>query len=139
VRNALPAGAGTWVGYRGYLTQVLLNLLTNAARYAYPGGAGGAVEIEIAAAGGGEEGAFAITVRDFGQGIAPEALPRVFEPFFTTGRGRGGSGLGMAIVHNVVTSALRGRVEVDAAPGRGTAVTVTVPQTVPRPEGDDGA
>jgi signal transduction histidine kinase len=132
VRNALPDGAaGTWVGHRGYLSQVLLNLLTNVERYAYPEGAGGAVEIEVAEAGDGKEDAFAVTVRDFGRGIAPDALPRVFEPFFTTGRGRGGTGLGMAIVHNVVTSALKGRVELTSEPGRGTAVTVTVPKTVP--------
>ena len=132
VRDDLPdRAAAVWVGYRGYLTQVLLNLLTNVARYAYPEGAGGAVEIVVAAAGGGKEDRFAITVRDFGRGIAPDARPRVFEPFFTTGRGRGGTGLGLAIVHNVVTSVLQGEVELTSEPGQGTAVTLTIPKTVP--------
>ena len=46
--------------------------------------------------------AFLIVVRDYGAGISPENLARVFEPFFTTGRGRGGTGLGLSIVNNIV-------------------------------------
>jgi signal transduction histidine kinase len=127
---ALAEGETTWVGYRGHLSRVVLNLLTNVERYAYPEGAGGRVMISLAADHDRTVPCFLITVRDFGRGIAPEHLPRVCEPFFTTGRGRGGTGLGLAIVHNLVTSVLQGTLAVESEPGRGTAVRVTVPQTV---------
>ena len=74
---------------------------------------------------------YRIVVRDFGAGMAPEDVPRVFEPFFTTGRTRGGTGLGMAIVHNLVTSALKGEVRVESERGKGTSVEITVPRRVP--------
>ena len=132
VVNALGERAGSWVGYRGILTQVLLNLLTNVERYAYPEGQGGPVEIVIAdAPREGKEAAFAIAVRDSGRGIAPQHVPRIFEPFYTTGRGKGATGLGLAIVHNLVTTRLKGVVNVTSELDHGTAITVTVPRTIP--------
>jgi signal transduction histidine kinase len=119
--------AGEWQGYRGLLTQALMNLLTNVQRYAYPDGRGGAVEVLVSEAGAG----FAIQVRDFGVGIPSEALDQVFSPFFTTGRGRGGTGLGLAIVQNIVVDALKGKVEIASTPGDGTTVTVHLPRVVP--------
>jgi len=125
--NTLPGGSDeSWLGYRGLLTQVVLNLLTNIERYAYSDH-GGRIEIWI----GGKESHFTITVRDFGRGIPAEAISRVFEPFYTTGRAKGATGLGLAIVHNLVTSAMKGRVEVTSTPGSGTSVTITVPKSIP--------
>ena len=121
------AGSLEWVGFPGYLAQVVLNLLSNVERYAY-GEVGGRVEITVSTV---DDDRYRITVRDYGAGIVAEALPRVFEPFFTTGRAKGGTGLGMAIVHNLVTAALRGSIEVESEPGRATTVTVTVPREVP--------
>ncbi len=131
VQATLPDGHETWVGYPGYLTQVLLNLLTNIERYAYPERTGGSIEIGIAADDGRDSPCFVITIRDFGQGIAPQHLDNIFEPFFTTGRRQGGSGLGLAIVHNIVTEALKGRIAVVSESGQGTTFTVTFPQTIP--------
>ena len=74
---------------------------------------------------------YLITVRDFGAGIPPEHLPKIFDPFFTTGRGQGGSGLGMAIVHNIVTVAFKGTIAIDSTLGQGTTVVVTFPQEIP--------
>jgi len=54
-------------------------------------------------------------------------LRRVFDPFFTTQRGRGGSGLGMHIVHNLVTDLLGGTIEVSSTPQQGTQVTIRLP------------
>ncbi len=130
IESALPEGGKSWIGYPGYLTQVLMNLLTNIVRYAYPDKQGGTVQIHLAPARLEGAPAFAITVQDFGRGIAPEHLPRIFEPFFTTGRSIGGSGLGMAIVHNLVTDALGGQIAIESTLGEGTTVTVTVPQKV---------
>jgi signal transduction histidine kinase len=128
VRSTLASPeAGRWEGYRGLLTQVLLNLLTNVQRYAYPDAGGGAVEVLVSAADDG----FVVLVRDFGAGIPHDALEQVFSPFFTTGRGRGGTGLGLAIVQNIVVNGLKGKVDIASTPGRGTTVTVQLPRVVP--------
>jgi signal transduction histidine kinase len=132
VRHGLSEPAErAWLGYRGYLTQVLLNLLGNIERYAYPDGEGGRVEIEIVADKRRPDEFFLLTVRDFGQGIAADHLPKVFDPFFTTGRSKGGTGLGMAIVHNIVTTALKGSIGLESKLGSGTTVTLRAPRKVP--------
>jgi signal transduction histidine kinase len=120
----------TWTGYRGHLSRILLNLLTNIERYAYPDGIGGRVAVSLGIDHERRPPAFVITVQDFGRGIAPDDLPRICDPFFTTGRGRGGTGLGMTIVHTLVTSALQGTLAIESELGRGTTVRLTVPQTV---------
>jgi len=130
VVNRLPDGLGPWLGYAGSLSQVLLNLLSNAQRYAYPANVGGAVEITLEADASVDPAGYRIVVRDFGQGITPENLPRIFEPFFTTGRGQGGSGLGMAIVYNLMTVHLQGGIALQSRPGEGTEVTLTLPREV---------
>jgi len=128
VRNTLTDPVREWTGCAGHLTQILLNFLTNCARYAYPAGEGGSVEIVLAEDLTTQPGQFVLTVRDRGRGMCEQDRARVFEPFFTTGRGMGGSGLGMAIVHNLVTASLRGRVDVESAPGAGSAFRVVFPQ-----------
>lgn len=128
--NQLPAGNQVWLGYPGYLTQVLLNLLTNVERYAYEPGVGGKVEIVLTADNQQPTPTYSLSVWDYGQGIPPENLERVFEPFFTTGRSKGGSGLGLSIVNNIVTAALQGEIAVESQPGQGTTFHVTFPQTL---------
>jgi signal transduction histidine kinase len=125
VRSTLQAGE--WEGYRGLLTQVLMNLLTNVERYAYPEARGGAAEVLVSESGDG----FLLQVRDFGAGIPMEALDQVFSPFFTTGRGRGGTGLGLAIVQNIVVNGLKGKVDIASTVGEGTTVSVHLPRSVP--------
>ena len=107
-----------WLGYPGSLSQVLLNLLSNAQRYA-----GGRVEVTLTA----QEEDYVVVVRDFGQGIPAENLPRIFEPFFTTGRAKGGSGLGLSIVYTIVTAHLKGTIAVASEAGQGTTVTLSLP------------
>lgn len=127
VKQQLGEGEQEWEGYPGYLSQVLLNLLTNVERYAYPAGEGGRVEVVLSALPSEKGSFFRLTVRDFGRGIPPDHLTRVFEPFFTTGRDLGGTGLGLAIVHNIVTSALQGTIAVESVPGQGAAFHLTFP------------
>ncbi|MBF2054548.1 MAG: cyclic nucleotide-binding domain-containing protein [Candidatus Sericytochromatia bacterium] len=117
---------GKWHSYPGYLSQVLMNLLTNIERYAYPDGVGGKVDVRLS----GADTGYCIEVQDYGQGMPAEDAARIFEVFFTTGRSRGGTGLGMSIVHNLVTSALEGDIQVRSAPGEGTCVTLTLPRAV---------
>ena len=54
----------------------------------------------------------------------------MFDPFFTTGRSSGSTGLGLHIVYNLVTSLLQGRIEIESAPGRGTQFTIDLPKIV---------
>jgi signal transduction histidine kinase len=129
--HALPASQRTWVGYRGHLSRILLNLLTNVERYAYPDGTGGKVEVMLSAQTRPQGPVFLLMVRDTGCGIAPAHLPQIFNPFFTTGRSKGGTGLGLAMVYNLVTSALHGSVQATSTPGQGTTVTVMFPQVIP--------
>lgn len=134
MRNELPEGTGEWVGYGGHLSQVVLNLLSNIERYAYPKGQGGPVQINLSADSRADRPSFVVAVRDFGGGIAPQDLPKVCEAFFTTGRAQGGTGLGLAIVHNLVTGALKGTLEIQSQPGQGTTVVVAFPQVIPDDE-----
>ena len=108
------------------LQQVLLNLLVNS-RQAMPGG--GRLILRLAHD---EPGGFVdLMVRDTGSGMTPEVMRRIFEPHFSTKSGpdetgKGGSGLGLASCREIV-EAHRGRIRVESAPGRGTAVTVRLP------------
>jgi signal transduction histidine kinase len=114
-----------WIGNPGSLAEALLNLLQNVERYAYPGQAGGRVEIILA----GDDAQLDVTVRDFGRGISAENLEKVWEPFYTTGRSMGGTGLGLAVVNNLVTDGMHGTAEIESEPGEGTAVHLHFPRT----------
>ena len=65
---------------------------------------------------------------DDGAGMDGATLRRVFEPFFTTRRGSGGSGLGLYIAYNLVTRGLGGTIACDSAPGRGTRFAIEFPR-----------
>jgi len=131
LEDGLSPEASTWVGYRGHLSRILLNLLTNIERYAYPDGKGGRVQLTLATGSANCGPCFHLVVRDFGVGMSADDLSRVFEPFFTTGRNKGGTGLGMAIVYSLVTEGLKGQITVDSELGQGTTVRITLPQSVP--------
>jgi signal transduction histidine kinase len=131
IDDRLPETGRRWLGYPGYYTQILLNLLSNVERYAYPAGVGGPAEIVLERREHEGQSDFAVAVIDHGRGMEPEHLRQVFEPFFTTGRIQGGTGLGMAIVRNLVSSALGGSVRLESAPGEGLAVRIAFPETAP--------
>jgi len=115
---------GQWLGCPGYLTQILLNLINNAQTHAYPGDSPGSVQIILTT----KMERYRIEVKDFGCGMSEENLDQVFTAFFTTKRGQGGTGLGMAIVHNLVTTALHGTIDIDSKLGQGTTVTIDFPK-----------
>ncbi len=123
-------GGNEWVGYPGYLTQVIMNFLQNIERYAYPAGSGGKVDVRLTDDGQGEAGDFSLLVRDYGRGIAPGDLGKVFDPFFTTGRSRGGTGLGLAIVDTIVRSVLKGQIAVTSEFGKETCFKLTFPKNL---------
>jgi signal transduction histidine kinase len=102
------------------LSQILMNLLLNAAQASPDGGI-----ISIVAQKVKFVDAVEITVSDTGRGIAADILPHVFEPFFTTKRGKG-TGLGLSISQAYVRSH-GGDIRIDSLPGRGTNVRITLP------------
>ncbi len=77
-----------------------------------------------------------LSVSDDGPGIAPDNLPHLLDPFFTTRAGQGGTGLGMTVVHNTVRDA-GGALDVHTVPGQGTRFDLYVPW-LPHPERIDG-
>ncbi|KQT55168.1 MULTISPECIES: sensor histidine kinase [unclassified Aureimonas] len=100
----------TMDSYPGALAQVLTNLLSNAFAHAFEPGRQGLVRLEIAR----REAGLQLIFSDDGRGIAPHHRRRVFDPFFTTGRGNGSTGLGLHIVFNLVTATLGGTIAMDA-------------------------
>ena len=68
-----------------------------------------------------------LNVTDNGKGIPESLHKKVFEPFYTTARDKGGTGLGMNILYNLVTQKLNGTIDLTSAPGEGTSVTITLP------------
>ena len=110
---------------RGRLTQVLANLLTNAAKYTPAGG-----QILVTAAADGDE--VEISVKDSGTGISPELLPRVFDLFVqsrqTLDRSQGGLGLGLALVKNLVTMHGGSVAARSAGIGQGSTFIVRLPR-----------
>lgn len=119
----------TFDSYPGPLVQVLTHLVNNALVHAFAPGQQGRITIE---AGPLEAGLVELTVRDNGQGIAPAHTKRIFDPFFTTRLGQGGSGLGLHVVHNIVTSVLGGRIDVHTTVGEGTQFVLQLPVSAPR-------
>ncbi|MBX9853999.1 MAG: response regulator [Gemmatimonadaceae bacterium] len=100
--------------------QVILNLAANA-RDAMP--QGGRLTFTTRRRG---DDRVTLTVSDSGQGIAADVLPRIFEPFFTTKSRDRGTGLGLAMVYNIVTGS-RGDIRVTSAPGAGTTFHLSFP------------
>lgn len=111
----------------GSLGQVVINLVNNAYLHAFEGRTDGV--LTISAQCGNDQ--VVLRVADNGVGMHPEQLEKMFEPFFSTKIGRGGTGLGMAIVHNLVTKTLRGSVTVASTPGAGTCFTIQIPRVLP--------
>ncbi len=106
-------------GQRIKLEQVFLNLVVNAAEAMEGKG-----RLEIASRAEGDE--VVMSFRDWGAGMPPEVLARVFEPFFSTKERDKGVGLGLAIVHGIVKQH-GGRLEVESEPGRGSCFRVRLP------------
>jgi signal transduction histidine kinase len=114
--------------YPGPYGQVLTNLVINSAVHAYPDDARGAVHIAAQASG---KHNVEVLFSDEGCGMSPEIKRQVFDPFFTTRRDQGSTGLGLHIVHNIVTNRLGGRINLETRPGAGTKIRIIVPREAP--------
>lgn len=114
--------------YPGPLGQVIANLINNALIHGFSARSHGTVVLHASST---REGWLQLAVQDDGIGIAPEHLARVFDPFFTTRLGQGGSGLGLNIVYNTVTEMLGGRIRVESVYGQGACFTIELPCVAP--------
>lgn len=119
--------AMTLDGYPGPLGQVISNLIQNAVLHAFEGRPNGHIFISARANGDQVD----LEVADDGHGIPQELVRRVFDPFFTTRLGKGGSGLGLHIVHNLITGLLGGYIELLQAPGGGARFAIHLPRCAP--------
>lgn len=114
----------------GPLSQVITNLIMNSIIHAWGDDAEAAGTIRVAAKLIDDGTRVELRYSDDGRGIPEDHLPRIFEPFFTTRRGSGGSGLGLNIVFNIVRQTLKGTLDVDSAPGKGTTFIIRFPRAV---------
>jgi DNA-binding LacI/PurR family transcriptional regulator/signal transduction histidine kinase len=114
-----------FLGSPGRLAQVVTNLVTNALEASMEKG-GGPISVWLGTSLAGVE----LRISDQGMGIAPEVLPKIFDPLFTTKPFGEGTGLGLTIVHDIVTGEFGGRIEVKTRLGEGTTFTVIFPEPI---------
>ena len=114
--------------YPGPFGQVLANLAVNAMTHAFPGGRGGTINVSIGPSG---QEDIALSFADDGCGMAPDVERRAFDPFFTTRRHDGASGLGLHIVHSIVVDRLGGQLRLESKLGEGTQFQLVLPRVAP--------
>jgi len=92
--------------YPGAFSQVITNLIINSIKHAFKEKEKGSISIEVFK----EKNILNLIYKDDGKGISKENLPKIFDPFFTTNRIQGGTGLGLNIIYNIITSRLNGSI-----------------------------
>ncbi|NVK54250.1 MAG: HAMP domain-containing histidine kinase [Alteromonadaceae bacterium] len=108
----------------GPLNQILINLVMNSLIHAFENIEVGHIDIKVSLT---DEQKLKIIYSDNGNGIPDGIKNRIFDPFVTTKRGQGGSGLGMHLVFNLVTQALNGNIRLHSEKGKGVEFTVIIP------------
>lgn len=102
--------------FPGAVAQVVTNLFMNSKKHGFDNATlAGTISLSLKKAPSG----FKFIIEDDGQGATKEVMNHVFDPFFTTSRGKGGSGLGMHIVYNIVTQKLHWTIRLESEPGNG--------------------
>jgi len=113
--------------FPGALEQVINNLVNNAVQHGFAGREQGRMRLSARLAGD----QLRIEFSDDGRGMSADTLARIYDPFFTTALGQGGSGLGMHITYNLVTGPLGGEIEVQSRPDEGCRVLISIPLVAP--------
>ncbi len=131
----IPAGISC-DSFPGPLGQVVTNLVQNAVTHGFEGKTAGRVLISaqvqrVEWERESQRERICLRIRDDGHGMAPATLTHVFEPFFTTRLGKGGSGLGLSVCHRIATTVLGGEMSVESALGQGTCFSLTFPAVAP--------
>ncbi|MDB5655751.1 MAG: histidine kinase, partial [Tardiphaga sp.] len=122
-------------GYPGSYGQILTNLFLNAANHAFPDGRPGAITLTARLRGADD---IEISFADNGVGMTPDVQRQAFDPFFTTRRNEGGTGLGLHIVYNLVTQQLGGRMMLESRLGQGTTFRIIMPRAATAAGAIDG-
>ncbi|MBW4681701.1 MAG: AAA family ATPase [Microcoleus vaginatus WJT46-NPBG5] len=112
--------------YPGAFSQIVTNLLINSLTHAYKGDTEGKILIHFQQ----ENDLLILNYSDDGEGIPVENLSKIYEPFFTTKRSQGGSGLGLHLVYNLVTQKLKGEIECQSEVGVGTKFVIKLPMQI---------
>lgn len=110
----------------GVFYQIISNLINNSIVHAFPDGRAGNLSLNIISSGSSVE----IRYQDNGCGMSNEVQDKIFSPFFTTKRGKGGSGLGMNIVYNLVTQVLKGEIALSSTINHGSLFKISLPQSI---------
>lgn len=113
--------------FPGHLEQIINNIVTNSVLHGFEGEKAGRIIISATHIGDLIE----LDYYDDGHGISPELQHKVFEPFYTTKLGQGGSGLGLSIVHNLVLAIFKGQLHLDSSLGQGMHLHFTFPAVTP--------
>jgi PAS domain S-box-containing protein len=114
--------------YPGPFGQVLTSLAVNAMMHAFSDGETGTINVSLRAA---NDDHVELLFADDGCGMAPDVERRAFDPFFTTRRHDGASGLGLHIVHSIVVDRLGGQLRLESLPGAGTRFQLILPRIAP--------
>lgn len=122
-------------GYPGSYGQILTNLFLNAANHAFPDGRAGAISVTAKPRGADD---IEIIFTDNGAGMTPDVQRQAFDPFFTTRRNDGGTGLGLHIVYNLVTQQLGGRMMLESRLGQGTTFRIIMPRAATGASAESG-
>ncbi len=110
--------------FPGAFSQIFNNLIMNSLIHGFQRIEKGAITVNIS-----RQGKDILFVyRDNGRGMSAEEKEKVFDPFYTTMRGKGGTGLGMSIVFNLMTQTLKGHIECESSPGKGVVFTMRFPE-----------
>ncbi|BEP28596.1 ATP-binding protein [Helicovermis profundi] len=109
--------------FPGAFSQILTNLIINTLKHGFSNKTNGNINIKIYK----ENHNIIISYSDDGYGIEKKVLPKIFNPFFTTNRNTGNSGLGLNIVYNIVTGKLKGKINCTSIPNKKTTFTIEFP------------
>ncbi len=109
--------------YPGAFSQIITNFVMNSLNHGFDDIEKGKINLEMSSS----EGKLLFNYKDNGKGMNAEDLKKIFDPFFTSKRGQGGSGLGMHIVYNLATQSLNGQIECSSSPGNGIGFLITIP------------
>lgn len=109
--------------YPGVFSQIITNLTINSLTHGFDDMESGHIIFDITQ----QEDRIHFRYSDNGKGMDAESVKRIFEPFYTTKRGQGGSGLGMHIVYNIITQTLGGKIRCTSSEGKGAVFDIEIP------------
>lgn len=115
-------------GFPGAFSQIITNLLMNSMTHAYNEDEAGTIRIAAQK----DQTSIILTYSDDGKGISYDIMPKIFDPFYTSKRGSGGTGLGLYIIYNIITQQFKGTIHCESEPGKGTTFFIHLP--LPKPE-----